>query len=246
MKECEIFSSLKVPCGSKIIIRIDGRKFSKLSNDLRFEKPYDEKFKEIMISTSKDFFKEFSPAFIYTFSDEINIFLSEVPFAGRIEKLNSVFASFIAGSFSKNIIKLNKSIKKPISFDSRVIPLSEEGIIKYFKERQDEAWRNCINGYAYWTLREEYTKKEAMKILDKKKSNMLHDILFKRGTNLAELPSWQRRGIGIYKKDIIIEGYNPITKKNVESSRKKIFVDEDLPIFDSQFFNTTIKIRLNL
>lgn len=243
MKECEIFSSLKVPCGSHIIIRIDGRKFSKLSNDLMFEKPYDEQFKDLMISTSTDFFKEFSPSFIYTFSDEINILLSEVPFAGRIEKLDSVFASFIAGSFSKNIIKLNKSITKPISFDSRVIPLSQEGVIKYFKERQDESWRNCINGYAYWTLRGEYTKKEAMKILDKQKSNMLHDILFKRGINLAELPAWQRRGIGIYKKDVEIEGYNPIKKEKVQSTRKKIFIDEDLPIFETQFFENTIKIN---
>lgn len=243
MKECEIFSSLKVPCGSHIIIRIDGRKFSKLSNDLMFEKPYDEQFKDLMISTSTDFFKEFSPSFIYTFSDEINILLSEVPFAGRIEKLDSVFASFIAGSFSKNIIKLNKSITKPISFDSRVIPLSQEGVIKYFKERQDESWRNCINGYAYWILRGEYTKKEAMKILDKQKSNMLHDILFKRGINLAELPAWQRRGIGIYKKDVEIEGYNPIKKEKVQSTRKKIFIDEDLPIFETQFFENTIKIN---
>ncbi len=237
MKECEIFSSLKVPCGSKIIIRIDGRKFSKLSHDLEFEKPYDEQFKDIMILTSKDFFKEFSPAFIYTFSDEINILLSEVPFGGRIEKLDSVFASFIAGSFSKNVLNLNRSIKKSISFDSRVIPISEGGVVKYFKERQDEAWRNCINGYAYWTLRREYTKKEAMEILDKKKSNMLHDILFERGINLAELPAWKRRGIGIYKKEVIIEGYNPITKKNVQSNRKKLFINHDLPIFDTKFFN---------
>ena len=243
MKECEIFSSLKVPCGSHIIIRIDGRKFSKLSNDLKFEKPYDDQFRDIMVETCKDFFKEFSPSFIYTFSDEINILLSEIPFAGRIEKLDSVFASFITGSFSKNIIKLNKSIEKPISFDSRVIPLSKEGVIAYFKERQDEAWRNCSNGYAYWTLRREYKKKEAMEILDKQKSSAIHDLLFERGINLAELPSWQRRGIGIYKKEVEIEGYNPIKKEKVQSIRKKIFVDDDLPIFDTPFFDNNIKIN---
>lgn len=237
MKECEIFSSLKVPCGSHIIIRIDGRKFSKLSNDLIFEKPYDEQFKDLMISTSTDFFKEFSPSFIYTFSDEINILLSEVPFAGRIEKLDSVFASFIAGSFSKNILDFNMSITKPISFDSRIIPLSEEKVLDYFKERQDEAWRNCINGYAYWTLRKEYTKKEAMKILKNKKSSALHDTLFERGINLAELPSWQRRGVGIYKKEIKVEGYNPIEQKKAISIRKRPFIDLDLPIFDDQFFD---------
>ena len=233
MKECEIFSSLKVPCGSKIVIRIDGRKFSKLSRDLKFEKPYDDQFKDIMVKTCKDFFKEFSPAFIYTFSDEINILLSEIPFAGRIEKLDSVFASFITGSFTKNA----GSVKGPVSFDSRVIPLSPEGVVEYFKQRQDEAWRNCINGYAYWTLRKEYTKKEAMEILENKKSNQLHDILFERNINPAELPAWQRRGIGLYKKEVIIEGYNPIRDEKVRSSRRKIFIDDDLPILNTEFFS---------
>ncbi len=233
MKECEIFSSLKVPCGSKIVIRIDGRKFSKLSRDLKFEKPYDDQFKDIMVKTCKDFFKEFSPAFIYTFSDEINILLSEIPFAGRIEKLDSVFASFITGSFTINTC----SIKRPVSFDSRVIPLSPEGVVEYFKQRQEETWRNCINGYAYWTLRNEYTKKEAMEILENKKSNQLHDILFERSINPAELPAWQRRGIGLYKKEVIVEGYNPIKDEKVRSSRRKIFIDDDLPILNTEFFS---------
>lgn len=237
MKEYEIFSNLKVPGGSKIIIRIDGRKFSILSGDLRFKKPYDEQFRDFMIQSCVDFSKEFSPSFIYTFSDEINILLSDIPFAGRIEKFDSVFASFIAGSFTKNILNAGKSIENLISFDSRVIPLSTNLVIEYFKERQKEAWRNCINGYGYWTLRKEHTKEKTMEILKNKKSSEIHDILFKRGINLAEMPAWQRRGIGIYKKEVIIQGYNPIKKENVQSKRKKLLIDCNLPIFDAQFFS---------
>ncbi len=240
MKECEIFSTLKIPCGSKIVIRIDGRKFSRLSRDLNFKKPFDKNFAKTMIETCNDFFKEFNPSFVYTFSDEINILLSDIPFGGRIEKLNSVFASFMSGSFTKNALDNNMPLQRPISFDSRVIPLSEELVLEYFKERQNEAWRNCINGYAYWTLRKEYNKKEAMYILKNKKSSSLHDILFERGINLTEVPSWQRRGIGIYKKEVIVEGYNPIEKKKVQSMRKRIYVDSDLPIFDEEFFKNLI------
>lgn len=240
MKECEIFSNLRIPCGSKIIVRIDGRKFSRLSRDLNFEKPFDKHFTKMMVLSSNDFFKEFNPCFIYTFSDEINILLSDIPFGGRIEKLNSVFASFIAGSFTKNVLDSGDILERPISFDSRIIPLSDPLVLKYFKERQNEAWRNCINGYAYWTLRKDYSKKEAMYILKNKKSGNLHDILFERGINLAELPSWQRRGIGIYKKEVLIEGYNPLEKKKVQSTRKRIFIDSDLPIFDEEFFRKTL------
>ena len=105
MKDCEIFSNLRVPCGSEIVIRADGRKFSKLSDSLNLERPYDEDFTNLLCEVCSDFFREFSPKFIYTFSDEINILLSDIPFKGRIEKLNSVFASFIAGSFMKHLFK---------------------------------------------------------------------------------------------------------------------------------------------
>ena len=236
MKECEIFSTLKIPCGSKIIVRIDGRTFSRLSRDLKLEKPFDENFTKIMVETCKDFFKEFNPFFIYTFSDEINILLSDIPFGGRIEKLNSVFASFIAGNFTLKSLNYGNLIERAISFDSRIIPLSKPLVIEYFKERQNEAWRNCINGYAYWTLRKDYSKEDAVKLLKKKKSSSLHDILFEEGINLADLPSWQRRGVGIYKKKVLIDGFNPIENKKVSSMREQIFIDYDLPIFDKKFF----------
>ena len=244
MKDCEIFSTLKVPCGSKIIIRADGRNFSGLSNILELERPYDKLFANLMIDVCSDFFVEFSPRLIFTFSDEINVLLSEIPFNGRVEKLNSVFASYISGSFTKNIGKylnyFNKdepSNLKPISFDSRVIPLSDHGVIEYFKNRQNEAWRNCLNGYSYWKLREEYGKSRAVEILNKKKSSELHEILFERGLNMSEVPQWQRRGIGLYKKEISVEGYNPINKENVTSNRSKIYKDWKLPLFDNEFFN---------
>ena len=234
MKECEIFSSLRVPCESRIVLRIDGRKFSKLSNSLKLEKPYDISFVKAMAAACLEFSREFSPSFVYTFSDEINVLLAEVPFSGRIEKLNSVFPSFISSSFSKKISS-DMNIK-PVSFDSRVIPLSEDGVVNYFKSRQDEAWSNCLNGYAYWTLRDKYDKKETVEILNKKKSSKLHDLIFDSGINVAEVPAWQRRGVGIYRKKVQIEGFNPITQKKVLSERLRLFADWDLPIFDRDFF----------
>ncbi|MGC9517633.1 MAG: tRNA(His) guanylyltransferase Thg1 family protein [Methanomicrobiales archaeon] len=250
MNECEIFSKLRVPCGSKIVIRVDGRNFSQLSRILKFNKPYDNDFAKIMVKTALEFCKEFSPSFIYTFSDEINILLADIPFSGRIEKLNSVFSSFISGAFTRSLFEhffstisdealFDKfSPLKPISFDSRVIPLSKTHVLEYFKNRQNEAWRNCLNGYAYWNLREDHTKEKAIEFLEGKKSKDLHDILFKRGINIAEVPSWQRRGVGIYKKEIEVEGYNPQTQKKVKSIRRKVFIDRNLPLFEEEFFKS--------
>jgi tRNA(His) guanylyltransferase len=254
MKECEIFSDLRVPCGSKIVIRADGRKFSHLASDLGLEKPYDQDFVKIMVAACQEFFQEFSPSFIYTFSDEINILLEKIPFSGRLEKINSVSASFLTGALTQQIFrdkrfcdhfKDSKIPMKPISFDSRVIPLGPQEVVAYFKGRQDESWRNCLNGYAYWTLRKEYSKKEAVQILNKKKSHQLHDILFERKINIAEVPSWQRRGVGIYRKNVVVEGYNPVNQEDVLSKRLKPFTDWELPVFSEEFFSSK-QILMNI
>ncbi|MGZ4857517.1 MAG: tRNA(His) guanylyltransferase Thg1 family protein, partial [Methanobacteriaceae archaeon] len=84
MKECEIFSSLRVPCGSCVVIRLDGRNFSQLSRKLDLKKPYDLEFVQNLLQAAFQLFQEFSPSLIYTFSDEINLLLQDIPFAGRL------------------------------------------------------------------------------------------------------------------------------------------------------------------
>jgi tRNA(His) guanylyltransferase len=248
MKEYEIFSSLKVPCTSPIVVRLDGRNFSQLSRKLEFEKPYDLKFVRIISEAAHLLFQEFSPRLAYVFSDEVNLLLGEIPFAGRVEKMDSVMASFLSGAFTSKIteqddFKEKISGTKPISFDSRVIPLSSDKVVEYFQWRQLESWRNCLNGYSYWTLREDHSKEEAMEILYKKNSSQLHDLLFDKGIKLAQMPAWQRRGIGIYKKGFEIEGLNPLTHEKVISQRKKIFVDWELPLFDEEFFRVNSLLK---
>lgn len=250
MKKYEIYSDLKVPYGSKIVIRADGRSFSRLTSHLKLKKPHDLDFVKIMVNTCQDFFREFSPAFMYTFSDEINILLDEIPFSGRLEKIDSIFPSFIAGSFTYRLLEHGEFFKdlddknkylstaKPVSFDCRVIPLNHDLVVKYFKNRQNEAWRNCLNGYAYWTLRQEYGKKKTSQILMKKNSSQIHDLLFEKGVNVAGTPRWQRRGVGIYRKKVMIEGYNPLSHENVLSARWKPFPDWELPIFTDKFFKS--------
>jgi tRNA(His) 5'-end guanylyltransferase len=136
--------------------------------------------------------------------------------------------------------KIDPKDLKPVSFDSRVIPLYGDGVLDYFKNRQDEAWRNCLNGYSYWKLREEFGKSHAVEILNKKKSSELHEILFERGLNLAEMPAWQRRGIGLYKKTIPITGYNPINSERVVSNRLRVYTDWELPLLNEDFFKSNL------
>ena len=250
MKDYEIYSTMKVPKNSNIILRLDGRKFHSLAKHLNLEKPYDYNFSTLMSEVAKDLFDEFSPLFIYTFSDEISILLSEIPFLGRIEKLNSVFASLAGGSFTYHLLNdckelfdfdLNDDVLFPISFDSRVIPINNEDIPNYFKWRQDEAWRNCINAYGIWALNQEYSSNEATERIKGLKSKDIHDLLFKRGINLNDVDTWKKRGIGVYKKSRKIEGFNPLKNEKTISRRLDLYVDYELDLLDEKFFSNLLK-----
>ena len=233
MKDYEVYSSLKVPKNSKIIVRLDGRTFHKLARDLNLIKPYDENFYRVIAEVCEDLFKEFSPMFVYTFSDEISLLLSNIPFGGRIEKINSVIASFASSSF---VINYDTEFKKPPAFDSRIIPLNDDDILKYFTWRQNEAWRNCVNSHGISYLQKRYSKSKANDILNGMKLNDVHELLFENGINLNDVETYKKRGIGIYRKNKKIEGFNKNKNRNQISYRSYVYTDWELPIFSEDFF----------
>jgi tRNA(His) 5'-end guanylyltransferase len=61
----------------------------------------------------------------------------------------------------------------------------------------------------------------------------LHEMMHKRGFNLAMTPAWQRRGVLVYKKITEKEGFNPITQQTVVAERSAVTVERDLPLFTS-------------
>ncbi|WP_405295893.1 tRNA(His) guanylyltransferase Thg1 family protein [Methanobrevibacter sp.] len=235
MKEYEVYSSMRVPKNSKIIIRLDGRAFHKLASDLNLVKPYDENFYKIISKVCLDLFKEFSPLFVYTFSDEISLLLDNVPFDGRIEKIDSVIASFTAGSF---VIHYGAEFKKPPAFDSRIIPISDGDILRYFRWRQDESWRNCVNSHGIYYLKNSYPDNEANDKIKGMKLNEIHEFLFQNGINLNDVETYKKRGIAVYRKYNKVEGFNKKENKNQTSYRSYVYTDWELPIFSEDFFKS--------
>ena len=233
MKEYEVYSSLKVPKNSKIIMRLDGRSFHSLARDLELEKPYDENFYRVISQVCRDLFEEFSPLFVYTFSDEISLLFDKLPFDGRIEKLNSVIASFTSSSF---VMNYDRKFKKPPAFDSRVIPINDGDILKYFKWRQDESWVNCVNSHGISYLKSKYPNNVANDKINGMGLSDIHELLFENGINLNDVETYKKRGIGIYRKNKKVEGFNKKENKNQISYRSQIFIDWEIPIFSEKFF----------
>ena len=237
MKEYEVYSSLKVPRNSKIIVRLDGRSFHKLAKDLRLVKPYDENFYKVMANVCEDLFKEFSPALVYTFSDEISLLLGNVPFDGRIEKINSVMASFTASSF---VMNYDVDFKKPPAFDCRVIPVSDEDILKYFRWRQEESWKNCISSHGISFLKSKYPNNEANDKINGLNASEIHELLYQNGINLNDVETYKKRGIAVYRKNRKVEGFNKKENKNQVSYRSYVYIDWEVPKFNKEFFENLI------
>ncbi|WP_292601694.1 tRNA(His) guanylyltransferase Thg1 family protein [Methanobrevibacter sp. UBA212] len=233
MKDYEVYSSLKVPKNSKVIVRLDGRAFHKLASDLKLVKPYDRNFYQVMAVVCEDLFREFSPSFVYTFSDEISLLLNNIPFDGRIEKINSVMAGFASSSF---VIHYDVDFKKPPAFDSRIIPINDEDILDYFRWRQDESWMNCVNSHGISYLKTKYSNNEANDKINGMKLNEIHELLFQNGINLNDIETYKKRGIGIYRKNKKVVGFNKKENKNQTSYRSYVFTDWELPIFNENFF----------
>lgn len=236
MKEYEVYSSLRVPKNSKIIMRLDGRSFHTLARDLDLIKPYDENFYKVMSQVCMDLFKEFSPLFVYTFSDEISLIFDKVPFDGRLEKINSVVAGFTSSSFALNY---NCEFKKPPAFDSRVIPVSDDDVLKYFRWRQDECWRNCVNSHGISFLKSKYSNSQANDKINGMNLSDIHELLFENGINLNDIETYKKRGIGVYRQNKKIVGFNKKENMNQTSYRTHVFADWELPIFNEEFFRDT-------
>ena len=234
MKEFEVYSSLRVPKNSKIIMRLDGRSFHSLARDLKLVKPYDENFYKVISEVCKDLFEEFSPIFVYTFSDEISLLFDKVPFDGRVEKLNSVVASFTASSF---VMHYGVQFKKPPAFYSRIIPVTDGDIYNYFKWRQDECWRNCVNSHGISYLKSRYSNSEANDKIKGMNLSDVQELLFENGININHVETYKKRGIGIYRKNKKVVGFNKKENKNQTSYRSYVCADWEIPIFSEEFFN---------
>ncbi len=234
-EENEVFSDLKVPGEMFVFIRCNGRRFHKLVSRARFKKPFDAKFMDLMVKASSTvFFSGFNPLLAYLFSDEVNYLFKDLPFNGRLEKIDSIIPSTLSSSLSIQLMK-NLGLEAIVSFDSRVIILDRGKVIDYLVWRQNECWRNHNNAYAFQILLEKgFTSKQASMKLKGMKTQQLHDLTLKiNGLNLSKTPAWQRRGVLIYLEKYLKEGFNPLEHKKVKTERRKLKVMWNPPLFST-------------
>ena len=212
-----------------LVARLDGRSFSRLTKEIcDFEAPFDVRFRDMMVNTVKALMDcGFRVVYGFTESDEISLLFhpEEDAFGRKVRKYNSILAGQASAAFS---LQLGQAI----AMDCRLVPLPNlEKVRDYFLWRQEDAHRNALNAHCYWLLRKEgVDARSATQMLEGKSIAYKNELLFSRGINFDKLPSWQKRGIGIYWSDIEKIGFNPITKEETKTTRRGLKVDYDLPL----------------
>jgi tRNA(His) guanylyltransferase len=69
-----------------------------------------------------------------------------------------------------------------------------------------------------------------------------NDLLFEQGINFNDVPSWQKRGVGLYWEGFDKASRNPVTGEQVLAHRRRIKRDFELPMKDeySQFLHSVL------
>ncbi len=144
----EAWSNIKVREGSTIVIRVDGKNFSRL---LRPYAPFDPDHTEAMAIASIETMKHMMNVwFCYTQSDEASFILTDDVsektqpwFGNRIQKISSVSAAAFSVNYSLLMSDYKETLFRGI-FDGRVFPLSRPMCIDYIKSRVGNSINNSI------------------------------------------------------------------------------------------------------
>ena len=214
-----------------IVVRLDGWGFTKLTKEIcNFEAPFDVRFRDYMAETTKHLMEcGFRVIYGYTESDEISLLLhrDETAFGRKSRKIISVLAGEASAKFSL-------LLGNAACFDARISELPNIGlVVDYFRWRNEDAHRNALNSHCYWLLRKTgESVTDATNYLSGMSVGDKNELLFQNGVNFNELPSWQKRGVGLFWEEYQKPGFNPKTGKEIICMRKRIKVEYALPMKD--------------
>lgn len=203
-----------------MIARIDGKTFHTWTKGL--VRPYDERLSQCFIETTKYLVQHTNAKVGYTQSDEITLayysdaFESQLFFNQRIQKVISVLASMTTAIFNQKVNELiPEKVGKLALFDARVwsVPNLVEAA-NVFIWRELDATKNSISMAA----QHYYSHKE----LHKKGQATMQEMLFQKGINWNNYPSFFKRGTYIQRR---------LVTKNINGNEaiRSVYEALDLP-----------------
>ena len=187
--------------GLPLLARLDGRAFHTFTRGLR--RPYEHGMSMAMIETTRYLVQDMIAAIGYTQSDEITLAwyepsqsATDYAFDGRFQKLASVLAGMASARFCQLLAAhLPGKVDETPHFDCRVwqVPTLADAA-DVFVWREDDATKNSISmaAGAHYSDRE----------LDGKNSSAKQEMLFQKGINWNDFPSFFKRGTYLQRRTV--------------------------------------------
>lgn len=217
MKTYEKAYDTYMPSRLPVIIRLDGKKFSKYTKKLKAKKPFDEGFASSMANTMRAIASNIEGClFGYCQSDEITLvirndqsFESDAWLGNRIQKIVSITASMTSVEFNKQIRRFYADAPDAY-FDCRVfiVPsvVEAENCVLW---RQNDCTKNSVSSACYYEVAKSKGKKTARKMMNKLNQKQQQELLFKEtGINWNDYPIRYKRGYACYRevREVEIDG----------------------------------------
>jgi tRNA(His) 5'-end guanylyltransferase len=197
-----------------LMMRIDGNCFSRFTKDL--ERPFDERFVNLMIETTKFLVDKWEFNLGYCQSDEITLYWNinkheysnrEFLFSGKYQKLASVIPSSASSFFASNIPNyLPEKVGNYPCFDCRVWNVDDmEEVYDNFLWRQLDATKNSVSMYARYFF--------SHKQLQNKSSKEMKEMLRQAGNPWESLPRFFTHGTFIRRQKVEVLASPDIPEK---------------------------------
>jgi len=243
MKEYERIYDSAIIRRIPVIVRCDGKGFSKWTKKLKLQKPFDNRMCDAMMHTIWEVGSKIEGCvFAYTQSDEMTFVLcndqsneSEPWFGNRVQKIASVVSSMVTAHFGGKM-------SGPLAyFDTRVfgVPTWQEAI-NCLVWRQNDATKNSVSAACYYEVAKVVGKKTARKMMHGLNGKEQQELLFQQtGINWNDYPTRFKRGTACYRKP------RTLTNDDGEEFERNVWEwDQEIPVFtkDKDFlYNILVK-----
>ena len=227
--------------GLPTLARLDGKAFHNFTRGMNL--PYDVKLSQAMINTTIALVKETNAKIGYTQSDEISLAWYEpdkriqIWFDYRFSKMVSTLSAYATLVFYREVVKsMPEYADRMPTFDARVwqVPNTSEAA-NAFLWRETDAFKNSQTQAA----RCYYGDKE----LFKKTGSQKQEMLFQKGINFNNYPSFFKRGSYVQRRTVIgklsdKERENLPPRHNARTDKDFSFERSVIEVIDMPVFST--------
>lgn len=253
--------NLALPLSNWIVVRIDGRGFSKFTTRYSFSKPNDERGIKLMNAAATEVMRSVVDIVLaYGQSDEYSFIIDESAtlFGRRADKLATTIATTFTAEYCIQWSSFfpDAPLTRPLpTFDGRCVCYPKKQILRdYLSWRQVDCHINNLYNTTFWSLvlGAGKTPSEAEKALQGTVSSDKNEILFSQfGINYNNEPEMYKKGSVLYRSYEQVDSIPPqavkqqprmLSKTQLEKQRKRrqkaSIVEEHVDIIGDVFWKT--------